>query len=228
MPRVKSKNNKKNTIETALSAVRKGIMEGRFAPGQRLVEVDLMKELGVSRGDIREVFRFLEIENIVSIEKNRGASVRLISKREVEETFTVLEHIDLLAVKTVAIRSQIPEVRKALEQSLKITQTFDSEINQHYLAQDYMEENTRFWGCLYELSGNSVLKDTKNRLELPLYRLQLKGVVVRTHQKEWVTRHQEILLALLDGNAEKASNFVVKAQHDVLHAMLSLPDTAYL
>lgn len=228
MPRVKSNNNEKNTVETALAAIREGILEGRFVPGQRLVEIDLMNELGVSRGNIREVFRILETESIVLIEKNRGASVRKISKQEIQDTFEVLETISTLAVEKVAKRSKDPEIRKELEKSLKITKKFDTEIDQHAMVKDYMEENTRFWGCIGELSGNAILQETKNRLQLPLFRLQLQGIVVRSHKNEWVTHHQDMLVAILEGDIRKARKLAIKAQQDVLHAMLSLPDSAYL
>lgn len=228
MARVKSDNTDKNNVGAAIMAIRQGIMDGRFAPGQRLVEIDLMNELEISRGKIREVFRALESEGVVSIEKNRGASVRKISKQEIEDTFEVLETITLLAVVNVARRSSEPAVRKALEQSLKIVTEFDTELDQHILVQDYMKENVRFWGCLGQLSGNAVLEATRTRLQMPLLRLQTQGLVVRPNQREWISLHREILMALLDGDAAKARKFAVKAQQDVLHAMLSLAESAYL
>lgn len=227
MARTKSQNSSKNGVDRALSAIREGIVEGRFAPGQRLIEIDLMNEMEVSRGNIREAFRILESESIVNIEKNRGASVRKISKQEIRDTFEVLEITTQLAIAKVAERYQQPEVQKALEESLSIARQFDTEINQHSLIQDYMKENTRFWGILGRLAGNPILEATRSRLQLPLLRLHLPGLVVRSHRSEWITYHIEILLALLDGDAKKAREFTIKAQRDVLTALLSLPESAY-
>ena len=56
--------------------IREGILEGRFVPGQRLVEIDLMTELGATRSAVREALRRIAADGLVQIERNRGASVR--------------------------------------------------------------------------------------------------------------------------------------------------------
>ena len=67
--------------EPVESLIRRHIREGRFAPGQRLIEVDLVKQFGVSQRQVREALRRLEAEGLVSIEKNRGASVRRVTRK---------------------------------------------------------------------------------------------------------------------------------------------------
>jgi len=80
-------------VDEALALLRSDIQQGRFAPGQRLIEIDVMQHLGISRGRVREVFKRLESEGLVQIDKNRGASVRKASREEVENIFEVLEEI---------------------------------------------------------------------------------------------------------------------------------------
>ena len=56
--------------------VRNRIRNGRFSPGQRLVEVDIIRQTGASRSKVREALQRLEGEGLVQIEEFRGASVK--------------------------------------------------------------------------------------------------------------------------------------------------------
>ena len=71
------------------------IVEERFAPGERLKEVELALAFGVSRATVREALRLLEKRGLVSILPQRGARVTELSKKELEElVITVHEAAD--------------------------------------------------------------------------------------------------------------------------------------
>jgi len=72
-------------VAQVVTAVRDGIMQGRYAPGQRLPEADLVERYRASRGAVRTALAQLENEGIVSRERNRGARVRPISLEEAVE-----------------------------------------------------------------------------------------------------------------------------------------------
>src|SRR4051794_8118788 len=73
------------TVEAVVVAVRDGIMQGRYVPGQRLPEADLVSLYRASRGAVRSALAQLENEGIVRREHNRGARVRPISLAEAVE-----------------------------------------------------------------------------------------------------------------------------------------------
>src|SRR4051812_12977130 len=73
------------TVEAVVVAVRDGIMQGRYVPGQRLPEADLVSLYRASRGAVRSALAQLENEGIVEREHNRGARVRPISLEEAVE-----------------------------------------------------------------------------------------------------------------------------------------------
>ena len=56
------------------------IHRGGFAPGQRLIEVDLAEEFSVGRGRIREIFKTLVGEGYLEFIKNRGVYVRRFTR----------------------------------------------------------------------------------------------------------------------------------------------------
>ena len=68
-------------------AVRDAIFRGDMVPGSHLSEVDLSEQLGVSRAPVREALLQLEGEGIVELVPNKGAFVRGLSSKEVEEIY---------------------------------------------------------------------------------------------------------------------------------------------
>src|SRR3954470_15345559 len=67
--------------------IRERIRRGRFAPGQRLVEADIIRELSASRSRVREALQRLSTEGLVTIEEFRGASVKQFSRDEIRQIY---------------------------------------------------------------------------------------------------------------------------------------------
>jgi DNA-binding GntR family transcriptional regulator len=65
------------------------IVEERYAPGERLKEVELAAAFGVSRASVRESLRILENRGLVRILPQRGAQVTLLSQQELENLFEI-------------------------------------------------------------------------------------------------------------------------------------------
>ena len=216
-----------NNVEDAIALLRNEIQQGRFAPGQRLIEIDVMQHLGITRGRVREVFKRLESDGLVQIDKNRGASVRKASREEVENIFEVLEEISILIVKKAARQLDEQQNRKRLQESLKTAIKFHMDSEKILKVQDYMDENARFWGSLAEISGNNVLSDIRARLQAPLFRLAMEGLTVNTSHEQWIRRHEDIIMAILEHDVNHASRHARKSMHDVWKAILALPDSAF-
>lgn len=94
------------------------IVEEKFAPGERLKEVDLAAAFGVSRSSIRESLRILENRGLVSILPQRGAQVTLLSLSELENLFEIRAVLLGLASRHAARHFQ-PSSRKLLESRLR-------------------------------------------------------------------------------------------------------------
>lgn len=214
-------------IDTAVEQLKRDILQGRFVPGQRLVEVDMMSHLDITRGRVRDVFKRLHSEGIVQIDRNRGASVRKVSREEVFDIFEVLEEISLLIIRKIGSQAEGPRMQKRLRASLHAARKFhDRSVNINKVL-EYMDENARFWGDLADLAGNPVLSEIRLRLQAPLFRLAMEGLTVSDSHEQWIARHEEIIRALLDDNTAQAVRHARKSMHDVWKAILGLPDSAF-
>src|SRR5690606_17301461 len=170
-PKAGRRTGRAGDLEAAVAVLREDIQQGRFVPGQRLVESDLMEHLGVTRGRVRELFKRLEAEGLVEIQKNRGAMVRKISRTEVLHVMEVLEEISILMVRKVAARIDVGDHRAQLEESLRQARKFRQNTGSIVKVLDYMDENARFWGSLARIADNPVLAEIRLRLQTLLFRL---------------------------------------------------------
>ena len=68
--------------------IRKAIFHGKLKPGDRLIEIDLANQMGVSRGPIREAMRMLEQEGVINSQPYKDTMVAEISLEEVLEVLT--------------------------------------------------------------------------------------------------------------------------------------------
>ena len=67
--------------ELVCENIRQAIIDGTFSPGERLMEIQLADEMGVSRTPVREAIRKLELEGFVVMIPRRGTYVVDISMR---------------------------------------------------------------------------------------------------------------------------------------------------
>lgn len=91
--------------------LREAILEGTLRGGEQLVEAKLQEQFGVSRSPIREALRDLEKRGLVEIVPRKGAFVRTISSRDIEENFPVRAVLEGLAAKEALDKLQPQQMR---------------------------------------------------------------------------------------------------------------------
>lgn len=96
--------------EQVIDALRAAILDFRLVPGQRLVERELIEELGVSRTTIREALRELNAEGLVNVVPQRGAIVSAPSVRESEDLYEVRGALEGIAIERFIDRASDEQV----------------------------------------------------------------------------------------------------------------------
>ena len=110
-----------------VEAVRSAILRGEYAPGQRLVEIDLCERFGTSRFLARSALHELSAQGLVEFERNRGARVREISLAEAIEITEVRRMLEgqlaaraaerATRAQAAALRVVAADMRAAVERS---------------------------------------------------------------------------------------------------------------
>ena len=88
----------------ASDVLRSAIVEGRLRPGDRLKEVELAEQLGISRAPVREALRQLEHEGLVASLPYRATEVLGVSQEEVAEVLVPIR----LTIESFAFRKALP------------------------------------------------------------------------------------------------------------------------
>src|SRR5690625_735241 len=90
--------------ERLAQRLRERIIRGDLAGGERLVEDAVAAEFDISRGPVRDAFRVLESEGLVT-PLRRGVSVRGFSEQDVEEVYSLRRANEQLAARLQAARA---------------------------------------------------------------------------------------------------------------------------
>lgn len=90
--------------ETAYSAIRSRILLGQYATDIHLTEMDLARDLDVSRTPVREALHRLAAEGLVSLSPNRGVKVIGWSDREVEEIYELRALLESFGARLAATK----------------------------------------------------------------------------------------------------------------------------
>ena len=75
--------------DVVFQTLREAILRGNIKPGERLMEIQLSQQLGVSRTPVREAIRMLELEGLVNMTPRKGAAVAAISEKSLRDVLEV-------------------------------------------------------------------------------------------------------------------------------------------
>jgi DNA-binding GntR family transcriptional regulator len=88
----------------AYQVLRQAIMRCELLPGKRLIIDEIARQLGMSLIPVREALQLLQSEGLIDSVPHVGAVVAPISRSSVTDTFTVMEGIETVAMRTAAER----------------------------------------------------------------------------------------------------------------------------
>lgn len=176
------------------------IHRGYYAPGQRLIEVDLADEFDVGRGRIREVFKTLVGEGYLQFVENRGVYVRRYTREEILEMGRVREVLEGLSARLAAETVLVQAQRGALSSHQEVLDTAE----QGGDIDRYNAENFAYHATIAGIAGNRHVVDFLQRVRLPLYRLQLPRSFSADSMARSNADHKVITTAILSGSPDAA------------------------
>jgi len=147
--------------EQVLDVVRQAILDFHYKPGQRLIERELIEQIGVSRTTVREVLRELEAEGLVTTVPQKGAIVVVPSSEEAAELYEVRTALEELAVRQFVERAsdeQVAELRATADAFKKI-------VDEGSYTKALLAAKDAFYDVLLEGAGNGEVRSILNSLQ---------------------------------------------------------------
>ena len=150
-------------IKQSLAAkLKEEIIQGRLAPGQRIVEGLWAKKFGAAQTSVREAINLLIGEGFATKASGRSARVTRYSEEDIAQIFELRGALEGLAARLVAQRKpDLTSLETALKEMRKATKG-ESTAN-------LIEADLRFHLSLAELSGNRFLLAEMVTMLVPLF-----------------------------------------------------------
>lgn len=214
MVAIKKKSRSADSVEKVYEKVKGLAIDYHFRPGERVNEVELAAQLGVSRTPVREALNRLAKDGFMNVVPNRGFYSRDLTPEGVRELYEVRMVIEQSTFRFACLR--------ATDEEIAATTAIWEEVSQHRPAQTEQdwakiaEIDERFHMEIARISHNSWLYemlDSLNSLSRFFRRIDLETPVRRNNAYD---EHVEIIAALRQRDIEKG--VVLIEQHISLSA----------
>jgi DNA-binding GntR family transcriptional regulator len=210
-------------------SIRNAIASGTLKPGQRVLEVELAEQLGVSRLPIREAVRQLEHEGLLISTPHRGTFVAEATEADIREMFSLRRALETLAARLVAERANPSEV-KSLQKLVDEMRTASAKRDYGELFRIDTEFHTRLctyahhvrllkhWNLVYgQWQALDSLMD-----ELPTLKALPDGHPVIAGLNHFADTHQALVDAIRAGDGELAEQTMRRHMEEAEQSTLDI------
>jgi DNA-binding GntR family transcriptional regulator len=189
-------------VDETLAALRRAILSGELAPGQKLSVPALAERLGVSRSPVREAVLALTAEGLAVESPRRGAIVADLDPEAVDAIHEARSPLEAFAARLAAERGPdnlAGQLRTILDQQAVAVTTNDED--------EYFRTNAAFHAAIATACGNieirRLLRALEGRMALALRRVAAQ----RSHRKSALAEHRAIVVAIAarDGDAAETA-----------------------
>lgn len=191
--------------DAVAGAIRQAILDGVLPPGAWLREAEVARELKVSRTPVRDAFRILAADGLVTINANQGAVVSPMTSDDVLELYVVREALEGLAARLAARRAPqryIEDFTKILAEMKKVGQAGD--------IRALSRLNFEFHVIVLEAAGNRYLDRALTQLHNAARRFPDPTLGLPGRVEESIEEHVSLANAIIQGDADTAEDLAIK------------------
>jgi GntR family transcriptional regulator, vanillate catabolism transcriptional regulator len=140
--------------------LRQGLLDGRYPLGRRLNEVQLSKELEVSRTPVRAALQMLAGEGLLHHTPNKGFTVRDFALSEIVDAYEMRALAEGLAARLAAERGVSEDDRRLIEETLaEGDRILSRRSSREAQRAGYARVNATFHSTIHRAAGSDLVKD---------------------------------------------------------------------
>jgi DNA-binding GntR family transcriptional regulator len=196
---IPSLNHEETLPDKIYSSLEGAILQGRIKPGERLIEDELSRGLGVSRGPIREAFRLLEKDGLIRRVPRKGAIVESISKEDISEIYEVIGILEGLAAKLFCQKATDDELARLKQ----VYEEMEAEVKKDHFVK-YQRLNREFHGVIINGCHNKKIRKIYENFQRQIHWFQKVTLSYGGRPEISLREHRNMLKAFLKRDAEKA------------------------
>ena len=182
--------------------IRQLIVESHLQPGQRVPELEISRDLGVSRTPIREALKVLAAEGLVELLPLRGAMVKTFSKKDATDMLALMAVLEIFAADKACKADQ-----KKVDQVLAL-QARMSLLHAKGKRSEYFEVNQQIHDAIVAMADNESLSLVHSALSKRMRSLRFSGNSTPDNWRNALKEHEEIAAALQQRDTKKIKKAV--------------------
>ena len=190
-----------SVVEALEDELARGILDGEFAAGEHLREIELSEQYQVGRHTLRAAFDGLVRRGLLQRARNRGVFVRQFTQQDMAQIYELRTALEVQAFRTLAARRTVPA---AAREAIARYRTLNSRSPRRLVV----EADLAFHRAIVVATGNPRLvrvhEDLQAEIELCLAQLAQSYAKVR----ELAAQHGELLEAIESGRPAKAEDAI--------------------
>ena len=195
--------NKDNSLVTKIyKDLKQLIVSNKVMQGTLLSEVEISERYGVSRSPVREVFRLLESEELLTFIPRKGVQVTQISRDDLRDAYEVRMWIECLMVAKAATKIT-EDVLNKLE---RILEKMPKSPNTHEEIVDFANYNIKFHDLIIHSAENKYAENFLKQIKI-VTRRAAYFVQPSRYQQSWA-EHKELLTALKNHDPKKSEKLI--------------------
>lgn len=175
--------------DVVFRTLRQAILRGELKPGERLMEIRLANQLGVSRTPIREAIRMLELDGLVIMVPRKGAQVAQITEKDLNDVLEVRLGLEELAVKLACERITEAELHSLHQASRSFEKLLETETDD---LQELAQADVAFHDVIYQATNNERLIQLLNNLREQMYRYRIEYLKDVKSRRSLVEEHDAL------------------------------------
>jgi DNA-binding GntR family transcriptional regulator len=198
---------RRNLGSDVYRVLRDRILKREMHPGEKLSDLRLSSELGVSRTPIREALHQLVQDGVVVAEPNRGFFVATFTPADLEEIFDLRCALEAFALRRVAQQDREREYRIALQELDRIdTLIADADTDEKRLAaaNAFLAVDQGFHSWMVQHAGNQRLTAIVTGLWAQIAVFQKAGTEIPGWMEIAMTQHRTIIELLRQNEVDAA------------------------
>lgn len=191
--------------EKIADKIRSDIIKGVYKNGERLVEPKLAKNLGISRTPIREALRQLESEGFIEIVPRRGAIVKELTIKDIDDLYAIKANLEGLAARQAVLNLTEEQIESLININKKFRHIAEKNPN---VTDEYLKDNIDFHNIFISASDNDKLVDILDGLSKNFQRLKSMLVSDAGRAAMAVVEHKKIIDAFVSKDPDLAESSV--------------------
>ncbi len=172
---------------------------------QRLSDVTLAEQLGMSRTPVRQALERLVQEGLVRSDPRRGFWTRTFTAQDIHEIYDLRGALEMLAVRLAAPRLSQEDLKAHLE----ALYTVRAELDTHPILR-FLQVDIRFHTLITRASGNGRLIHSLSMLRSQICMFQVQDTLYPKRMEIALNDHEQVLLALLAGDVDEAADCLAR------------------